>query len=417
MQKVPEDARGIGIQISRLEVLKNKSRHGTLTSFVNKNKQVDASHRSVETNQDNVAQSLIKATNVMPSTSKSVTPTDEEKFYIPSVINESILAELPEEIRNEILDAKKNEQLTILPRNEKQEDVKVSKADEKKSEKGIQTKQEQFFKQSKPGVPKSTKVEMPPIQEIDMSVLIELPEDIRNEILNEYSIRKNQNQPNSVNAIQNNSATVSTDSRVQQNTRDEENISFSQVDPEFLAALSEDLKRDVQMYCTVKKAEYSKTKKDETTRNIQLTKVESTKQNKKIELNSKTKGNGKNSKIAPSKNKKKGIQAAFKKLSNERESKNVPNNRITGTTKSAISCKETTESINNQITADETEAILSHNRTILENDDSENQHQDILIKLVNRLLNLPLEQVGFVFFFTIFKKSGTTKYFSSSYRL
>ncbi|XP_029044961.2 DNA repair protein REV1 isoform X1 [Osmia bicornis bicornis] len=391
MQKVPEDARGIGIQISRLEVLKNKSRHATLSSFVNKNKQGDAPHRSVETNQDNVAQSLIKATNVMPSTSKSVTSTDKEMFYIPSVINESILAELPEEIRNEILDAKRNEHLTIVPRNEKL-DVKVLKVDEKKSEKGIQTKQEQFFKQSKPGIPKSTKVEMPPIHEIDMSVLIELPEDIRNEILNEYSVRKNQNQPNNDNTNENNSATVSTDSRVQQNTRDEENISFSQVDPEFLAALSEDLKRDVQMYCTVKKAECSKTKKDETTRNVQLTKVECTKQSKKIEFNSKTKGNGKNSKTAPSKNKKKGIQAAFKKLNNERESKNVPNNRINGTTKTVISCKETTESVNNQITADEAEAILSHNRTILENN-SENQHQDTLIKLVNRLLNLPLEQV------------------------
>ncbi|XP_012142918.1 rev1 DNA directed polymerase isoform X2 [Megachile rotundata] len=384
MQKVPEDARGIGIQISRLEILKNKSRDVTLTSFVTKNKQNDASHRSVVTKQDSEAQSVKANPNVIPSTSKSAC-TEEQKLYIPSAINESILAELPEEIRNEILDAKKNEQLTIVAKNEKQENVTVPKANEKKPQKSIQTNQEQFFKQSKPGISKSAKVEMPPIQEIDMSVLIELPEDIRNEILNEYSSKKNQNQSNNVNANRNDGGTFSANRAVPQINRDEQNISFSQVDPEFLAALSEDLKRDVQMYCTAKKAE-SKTKKEEIVRNVQLTK-----QNKKIEQ--KTKNNGKNSKAVSSKNKKKSIQTALKKSKNECDSKSISNSKINGTTKSVTSWVETVESVNNRITADEAEAILSHNRTILENNDNENQHEDILINLVNRLLNLPLEQV------------------------
>lgn len=115
---------------------------------------------------------------------------------VPPNINESILSELPEEIRNEILNAQKNKNSDTEINNREADNAEISKINEGKSQRLVQTHTENFFKQTKPGIPKQTKVEMPPIQEIDMSVLIELPEEIRNEILNEYSTKRNQDKTN-----------------------------------------------------------------------------------------------------------------------------------------------------------------------------------------------------------------------------
>ncbi|XP_076240106.1 rev1 DNA directed polymerase [Calliopsis andreniformis] len=396
MQKVPEDARGIGIQITRLEIMKTKSRDMTLTSFVNKKKHTDTILRSTEINKINEVQ-IPTYSNSEISVPEKVPSIGQQDVDIPAHINESILSELPEEIRNEILNVQKNKNSVTLANSGEESKPDAPKINEKKPQKSVQTHPENFFKQTKPGVSKSTKVEMPPIQEIDMSVLIELPEEIRNEILNEYSTKKNQDKVNV--SLGHGVASSSSTSKeaTAQITRDEENISFSQVDPEFLAALSEDLRRDVQVYCTAKKAEHSsKIKTDEPARNNLQTKGQNIpKENKKVERNSKAKNNGKNAKISSSKNhKKKGIQAAFKNVQNKKEPAGIPNEKNNKEiTKPLMLCTEKVESVYDRLTPDETEAILSHNRTISEDNESAVPHQNILINLVNRLLNLPLEQV------------------------
>ncbi|XP_076180996.1 rev1 DNA directed polymerase isoform X2 [Ptiloglossa arizonensis] len=388
MQIVPEDARGIGIQITRLEILKSKSRDMCLMSFVNKNKQ------SGKINKGNEAQSLLDP-NSIASVSEDRTLDNQQEIHVPLNINEPILSELPKKIPNKILDSKENENLVSVANNKKQMDSTATKVNEKKSQKRIQTYQENFFKQTKSIIPVSTKVEMPPIEDVDMSVLIELPEDIRNEILNEYKTNKNQYKPN-VNEIQTGSCTSSTSKpSIAELNRDEQNISFSQVDPEFLAALSEDLRRDVQMYCKAKKAECSRLKKSEVSRNNEEIRDQNiVKECKKVEHISKPKKNSKSSKITSSKNnRKKGTKTVFKSIWNKNERENALDKKNdNAVSKSIKPIVEKIESDQNQITADETEAILSHNRTVTEDNKSAVQHQDILIDLVNRLLNLSLEQ-------------------------
>ena len=120
-----------------------------------------------------------------------------------------------------------------------------------------QTHQESYFKHAKSSSGRRGKASMPPIEDIDMSVLIELPEDIRNEIINEYKAKKQTREDN--NHTDNNTIVVNkptTTATARQNKRVQEedvNVSFSQVDPEFLAALSDDMKTDVRIYCMAKK--------------------------------------------------------------------------------------------------------------------------------------------------------------------
>ncbi|XP_017887122.1 DNA repair protein REV1 isoform X2 [Ceratina calcarata] len=381
MQKPPEDARGIGIQISRLEILKSKARSGTIINFINKNKQDSKINKSNEINKNNETQFLTNANTDMSDSGIGSVNT-ELKLHVSSGISESVLSELPEDIQNEILDINKSKSMTTD--NKDTRTVNIENLNKKSSEKNIQTRQDNFFKQTKSGISRPAKVEMPPIQDIDMSVLIELPESIRNEILNEYSATKNRDQ-NNVTTNQNSASSSSINNEIPAEiNRDEQNISFSQVDPEFLAALSEDLRRDVQMYCTSKKAECSKNKTDEATRNIGLLNVET----KKPEQKNK---NGKNGKIILQKSKKKHVKTVIKSTKTVNDCENMPD--IKKSNIKSLIPSVTKQKSNDQITAAEAEAILSHNRTIAEDNDNMNPHQNVLISLVNRLLNLPLEQV------------------------
>ncbi|XP_031832389.2 rev1 DNA directed polymerase [Nomia melanderi] len=394
MLKAPEDARGIGIQITRLEILKSKSRDMTLRNFVNKAKDNSALTKSTETCRNNEART--ESVHSVPSTSKDVIVNNEENLATSSNIDEAVISELPENIRNKIFEVQKTKH-TIAEKNDGDDaTTSVRKINEKRPEKNVQTLQENFFKQTKPGVSRPAKVKMPPIHEIDMCVLIELPEDIRNEILNEYSAHSSGIQSSGSTDEGNNGTNRSTEVKnTAQLNRDEENISFSQVDPEFLAALSDDLKRDVQDYCTAKKAEQSaRIKKDDATRKVGgglLLRNENAtvKGSKKTER--KSKNNGKNSKISSKPNKRKGIATAFKTIQNKNE--HVSEQKHNDVSKSILPRLSGVGSVNERVAGDEAEAILSHNRTISEDNESSIQHQDILIDLVNRLLNLPLEQV------------------------
>ncbi|XP_076285625.1 rev1 DNA directed polymerase [Lasioglossum baleicum] len=379
MLKVPEDARGIGIQVTRLEILKSKSRDMTLKGFFAK-----------KSNDNGTLNRFAQASATsVPSTSNNIID-DQKNVGASSRVNEAVLTELSEDTRNE--------------RNGREEaSTNVAKI-ENKSGNRVQTIQENFFKQTKPTVSRPAKVELPPLQEIDMAVLIELPEDIRNEILNEYSGPRNGG-----NAVNNASSGTSTSSSTTvsnngQANRDEDNISFSQVDPEFLAALSDDMKREVESYCTAKKAGQSSKIKEESARKLNGGLITRSgidnvaKDSKKAER--KMKNNRKNSKATSSRNsktKKNGIFDAFKVKQNKNEYESVPDRKDgsnnNGISKCILPCLSGMGSTNDRVTGDEAEAILSHNRTISEDNESSIQHQDILIDLVNRLLNLPLEQV------------------------
>lgn len=281
MQQKPEEIRGIGIQISRLEILKNKSNTNCLVNFINKAKQ--------STSDTNLNNDSKKTLEIPPKKSESkemkikqkpffpesiqnkpnTTSFSENNIILPSQeIDDSILNELPEDIRKEIEASKTKKSNT----------VKGEKS--KESSKALQTKQEMYFKEKK-NLPKG-KVELPPLQEVDMAVLVELPEDIRNEILNEYkSNKKSETVPlpngqstttttttksREIPISKNRESKIETKVKATTNTNfnyltDEKDFSFSQVDPEFLAALPDDMRDDVQMFCMMKRREKSNAEK------------------------------------------------------------------------------------------------------------------------------------------------------------
>lgn len=161
----------------------------------------------------------------------------DEIIPTSQAIDESVLTELPEDIRNEILASK-----PILKK------TKV-----KKTTRTAQEPAENYFKHTKPGI--FSKPKLPEIKELDMAVLIELPDAIRNEILDHYKSNRNNENPTDELGHQSTTMQQSKKNNNPNNKYDELNVSFSQVDPDFLAALTEDLQKEVKHYCTVKKAE------------------------------------------------------------------------------------------------------------------------------------------------------------------
>nr|XP_033331217.1 DNA repair protein rev1 isoform X2 [Megalopta genalis] len=375
-------------------VTKKSNDNGNLRGFVEKSSTSvpPISVPSTSVPSTSVSSTFVPSTSA-PSTSKNI--IDDQKNVVDSYVDEAVLSELPEDIRKEVMDVQRRE------RNDGEGPSTGASKTAKKSENHGQTLPGNFFKQIKSGVSRPAKVDLPPLQEVDMAVLIELPEDIRNEILNEYKDKKN-----GVNAIKEESNDAIGSNTVSSNAvranRDEGIINFSQVDPEFLAALSDDMKREVENYCTAKKsAQSSKMKKEEPARKFGgglLTRNENVVKGSK-QTDRKTKSSGKNSKATSTKNgKKKGILNAFKAKQTKNKCESIPvQNDGTSTSNGISKCilprLSEMGSTNDRVTGDEAEAILSHNRTISEDNESSIQHQDILIDLVNRLLNLPLEQV------------------------
>ncbi|XP_043465500.1 DNA repair protein Rev1 [Leptopilina heterotoma] len=294
MQQTPEEIRGIGIQISRLEIIKHKSNSNALVNFFNKAKQSTSDTNDTE---NNVSK---KTSEISPKKSESIeikntskvknhksffpesniqnkpnsTSFSKNKLILPSQeIDDSILNELPEDIRKEIEASKTKKSNTD----------KCQKEKSKGSTKTVQNQPEIYFKEKK-NLPKG-KVELPPLQEVDMAVLVELPEDIRNEILNEYkSNKKSETVPSTTTESREISKEISKDisksksheskieTKVETTSRrpsnknfnyltDEKDFSFSQVDPEFLAALPDDMRDDVQMFCMMKRREKSNAEK------------------------------------------------------------------------------------------------------------------------------------------------------------
>lgn len=274
MQQTPEDIRGIGIQISRLEIMKHKSNTNCLVNFIKKAKQpisetnINESKQILESNKNktdsNETKNIPKLINHETISKKSNFQTKsssssfENKIILPSQeIDDSILNELPEDIRKEIEASSKS----IKSKTNEIEKKEKSKDSTKTI---IQTKQELYFKERK-NIPRG-KAELPPLQEVDMSVLVELPEDIRNEILNEYKSNKKSETPPLTKIKSNDeiSKSINTETKFHKASNyltEERDFSFSQVDPEFLAALPDDMKDDVKMFCMIKRREKNNAEK------------------------------------------------------------------------------------------------------------------------------------------------------------
>lgn len=558
LHQTPKDMRGIGIQISRLEIQKNKSNDNNLMNFINKTKQPQVRNfnlnectndqsdkRNLKNNEtffiNKGTTSTISTDNISlkPSNSRSVNidvnvvetlPNNNDKgdsstdlmqsasssfnrsiIVLPSQdINESVLIELPEEIRSEILEAKLKKEnssnskfksqiqinkknnvnteinnpkpnkkegecskaenkfhnnmqsseiakgelshknieennmrhpayqnkfsngtsevymlsqeidestLNELPDNIRTEIIgtmlrkKNGYNDKNKTMKNMQTYQEQFFKQIKPNSGKNTKVELPPIQQLDMSVLLELPEDIRNEIFNQYKSSKQENTNGSSSSAGISNVQMdhpkNTEESVKESTATE-NVSFSQVDPDFLAALPADMQHDVQQYCIAKKKDHLKNTNNLANKNIAVNNPKKQwsvlQYAKNARPLSKSKNNGKNSKAVSSKNNlKKNIKSMLKvkehdnkhEIETVRKRDNVKNTKLDNKEDKII--KASTSDMNNindkKDIVDETETILAYNQVITNNKETTDKYQETLIDIVNTFFSLPIEQV------------------------
>lgn len=558
LHQTPKDMRGIGIQISRLEIQKNKSNDNNLMNFINKTKQPQVRNfnlngcindqsdkRNLKNNEiffvNKGTTSTISTDNISlkPSNSRSANininvvetlQNNNDKvdsntdlmqsasssfnrsiIVLPSQdINESVLIELPEEIRSEILEAKLKKQnsssskfksqiqinkenninteindpksnkkegecskaenkfhnnlqsteiakgelshknieennmrhsayqnkfsngtsevymlsqeidestLNELPDNIRTEIIgtmlrkKNGFNDKNKTMKNMQTHQEQFFKQIKPNSGKNTKTELPPIQELDMSVLLELPEDIRNEIFNQYKSNKQENTNGSSSSAGTSNVQVDHPKKTGESLKEStatENVSFSQVDPDFLAALPADMQHDVRQYCIAKKKDQLKNTNNLPNKNIAVNNPNKQwgvlQYAKNARPLSKSKNNGKYSKaISSNNNQKKNIKSMLKvkersnkhEIETVRKGDNVKNSKLDNKEDKII--KTSTSDINNinnkKDIVDETETILAYNRVITNNKETTDKYQETMIDIVNTFFSLPIEQV------------------------
>jgi len=256
--------RGIGIQITRLEICRTKQPKSSLINFFNKTKKLQQLCDKVleDDNKDHCVseKSKLDCSEVSVTTEslvmRKICDTEISNLPLESAkSSESTGITIPVDVQ---VGSSFTANLKKLQNSKVNENTKVKDLLGKSNKKVIQrqTSQENFFKQVKPNSGKSSKYEVPRIQDIDMSVLIELPADIRNEIFDEYKKNKKQSQ-----AAVNVASTIDSANEVQRTSPNEESSNVqkcSQVDPDVLSALMKsdlhpDVQRDVQMYCDMKR--------------------------------------------------------------------------------------------------------------------------------------------------------------------
>ncbi|KYQ48769.1 DNA repair protein REV1 [Trachymyrmex zeteki] len=389
---IPEDMRGIGIQISRLEICKTKQVKSSLINFFNKTKKLQQPCDKMlgDDNKDCVSDEKSKPDcSKVPSTESSRVikkngDTEISNLPLESVkSSESTGVTIP--VGPSVIATKPNKKLRNPKINEnitKVKDLFVGKSNKKATQK--QTSQENFFKQVKPNSGKSSKYEIPRIQDIDMSVLIELPADIRNEILDEYKRNKKQASMN----------TADTD-QVNEVLHDEETLNVqncSQVDPDVLSALMKDdlhpdVQRDVQMYCDMKR-EANKVNLKEINKKSDSERLKETDASSKISDNHRHKENA--------------ILNVNSTCIDEAKcilQKNAMHEKDQLYEKDAVEATSTSYQINhvdssyNNVTIDKADTFILQNLSILHNNENVDKHQEMLINLVNHLFTLPLQQV------------------------
>ncbi|XP_063987117.1 DNA repair protein REV1 isoform X2 [Diachasmimorpha longicaudata] len=321
MQQPAHEIRGIGIQISRLENSKRKTAHNSLMKFIetgklkNNEKTQDQVKNVVNSERNptyeakkNVQIKKNQDLKVFFSSKRLLNDDPKEKFNAvvqKSNIDESVLTELPEDIRLDILkmhnhdvnmknlsisDDRNTQKLSAqvganenlsngkftsqlerldedvlieLPEDIRNEVLASNRKVKKSQSNGITN----YFKHKKHDT--SFKAKMPTMQELDMQVLTELPVDIRNEILNEYKNDFSADAKNTLQKLPLQEADLNV-SQTEYNQQPCENLNFSQIDPEFLAALDNESRNDVEQYCLAKKNE-----KESKLKNMMMEKTQS----------------------------------------------------------------------------------------------------------------------------------------------
>jgi len=382
--------RGIGIQISRLEICKTKQVKSNLINFFNKTKKIQQQCDKMLGDDCVLIEkfkpdcSKVSSTKLSRATIKENCDIEINNLPLESVeSSESTGITIPVE-PSVIATKPKNKKLHNPKINENITKVKdlFGKPNKKTMQK--QTSQENFFKQVKPNSGRSSKYDIPRIQDIDMSVLIELPADIRNEILDEYKRNKKQASINIANTH-----------RVNEVLHVEETLNVqncSQVDPDVLSALMKndlhpDVQRDVQMYCDMKR-EANKVNVKEINKKSDSKRLKETNASSKINDNHRNKENAifnvNNTCIDEAKrilqknamHEKDAVEATF--ISNQI-------NHI--------------DSSYNNVTIDKADTFILQNLSILHNNENVDKHQEMLINLVNHLFTLPLQQVPYKLFY------------------
>lgn len=412
----PEDMRGIGIQISRLEICKTKQNKGSLKSFFGKMEKVRTCESILGDNSkaqhDSTLSeaSKVNASETPPTTgslsatkdtsdakiddppSRSAQFSESEHTVIPLVARaEPLVIEAKDETSH---DCKANENITHAAEKTKNLSGKSSKKTVQK-----QTSQETFFKHTKSNSSgKSSKYEMPPrIQDLDMSVLIELPQDIRNEILDEYKRNKERSRIDAAKATK---STVNPPNEVNTCNKDRSKAqeSCSQVDPDVLSALMgndlhPDVRRDVQMYCDMKREANEVNSKETNKKENNFDKLIG----KSQEAGSSSRTRGDNDE--DTKHIVDNLDAKEAACGISREDV-MPHTRVqpcikNDTDKAASTTCQTSriEISRNNAAVDKADTFILQNLSILHNNENVDKHQEMLINLVNHLFTLPLQQV------------------------
>lgn len=418
--------RGIGIQISRLEISKTKKNKGSLMNFFNKktekaqacdetlesdSKSRHDSHFSEGSKTDaNEATSTAKSSSTTKSTSDMKTDNssselarlsdsnggarDDRHVAIPPVVQAETSTTAIEAKSKKSHNRKANENAIARGGSAKESSAKSGK----KANIQKQASQEKFFRHVKPSSSgKSSKYEMPRIQDIDMSVLIELPDDIRNEILNEYKRSKEQSRVDAA-AVTANKATDSANEATR-GSSDPRGSSCSQVDPDILSTLMTgdlhpDVQRDVQMYCDMKR------QANNNGRNVGETNDKyAGDSNKLIERvadpsSRMIRDNGENARPVVDNN---DVKKATRLLQGEKmpthawERSRDKDERAEAST---ACCQPNRNVISrNDAATDNADIFILQNLSILHNNENVDKHQEMLINLVNHLFTLPLQQV------------------------
>ncbi|XP_072743244.1 DNA repair protein Rev1 isoform X2 [Anoplolepis gracilipes] len=390
----PEDMRGIGIQISRLEICKLKQNKGKLFNFFNKPAKLQTCDQMLTNDDKNQCNSNFNESSKLDSVSKASLTAESllgTKNTLATKINNLPLTESSHERKAECLTIPSNVEIasvTIETKDKKLPNCKahenITKAKDlsgKSSKKMVQrqTSQENFFRHTKPSSGKSSKYEIPRIQDIDMSVLVELPEDIRNEIFDEY--KKNKKQQSQI--------TADPISKVSDDEKSPNIQDCSQVDPDVLSALMEndlhpDVQSDVQIYCNMKR---------EANRvNLEVNENRSNEQLQGASSSSKINGSDENAK--PIVNNTRINEAACvsqeDKILHARGQLCEKDNINKADTSCRGNCIEISH---NDATMDKADTFILQNLSILHNNENIDKHQEMLINLVNHLFALPLQQV------------------------
>lgn len=393
----PEDMRGIGIQISRLEICKTKQNKGNLINFFSKTAKLQTCDKMSSNDDKNQCNSNFSENSKLDN---SKVPLTAELSGIKDIfdvkINNLPLTESLNVYKDESVAIPCNVQTESTTTETKDKNLRNCKAHENitkaknlsgiSSKKGMQkqTSQENFFRHTKPSSGKSLKYEIPRIQDIDMSVLIELPEDIRNEIFDEY--KRNKRQQSQIATHTTNPVNKVSDDKKNSNIQD-----CSQVDPDVLLALMKndlhpDVQRDVQIYCNMKREanriNLKEANENESSKQLQGASLTSKINNSENEDAKHIVNNTCINKAACILQEDKILHAKdqlFEKDDVNKADSTCRNNRI--------------EISHNDAAMGKADTFILQNLSILHNNENIDKHQEMLITLVNHLFALPLQQV------------------------